>query len=260
MRYIAIIFIIVLAPVLLFGSKLDDLDKEPIGAHQNQMFLGAFVNIGGTLGELITAEYDFLKDNIYYLAQSGIYKKLYLSHLTFTAGISYEWMPIDHLGLKFKTRYTSIIQRTLFGAGHQNWSETLYQDVSFYLGVVGHLTNRKNWDVTLAPTFGYAVAWLTPTVIASVPDIASQLDTYTSSVSTIMVNNFTMGAELAFTLYFKGGLYLSIGFEWIMNILIFESTPYVEQTGTSNVYFAGKTESFNHTLSAYISVGYAFDN
>ena len=62
-----------------------------------------------------------------------------------------------------------------------------------------------------------------------------------------------MGTELAFTLFFKGGLYVSLGFEWIMNVLIFQTTPDVQQTGSGDVYFAGQTRSFNHALTSTLN-------
>jgi hypothetical protein len=258
MKYTQLVIIFLLMPGIIFASKLDDLDKAPEGAHRNQMLLGAFLNIGSTLGDLINSVSEFIADNVIEMSQSGIFKKFMVSHITFAAGISFEWMPIDHMGLKFKARYSSVLQRTLFGTENENWSATLFQDISFNLGVVGHLTNRKMWDVSLAPLFGYSLAWFTPTVVASIPEISNNIDGYSNNVSTMMIHNFIMGAELAFTLFFKGGFYFSIGFEWIMNFLFFESTPDVSQT--SGTYFSGKTQSFNHALTCYISVGYAFDN
>jgi hypothetical protein len=255
MRNFTLFILLILFPSFIFASALDNLEKNPEGPHKNQMFLGGFVNIGSTLGDIITAESTFLENNIYEVVD-GTWKEIMVTHLTFTVGISFEWMPIDHLGLKVKGRYSHIIQRTIFGTNYENFSATLYQDASFYLGIAGHLTNRKTWDVSLTPLFGYAIAWYTPTAIIPLMNLDdSNLSSY-SGTSAEMVNNFTMGVELAFSLFFKGGIYFSIGFEWIMNFFKFNSAPDVTQAGKS--FFDGQSESINHTLTAYVGIGYAF--
>ena len=168
-------------------------------------------------------------------------------------------MPIDHLGVKGKFKYAMTIQRTLFGPDFQNWTETVYRDVSFMVGASGHLTNRKQWDLTLTPVIGYSIAWFRPTPIAAKLLTPAPYNYNYSNGGTRRADSFLLGSEINFTAYFSGGLYISIGFDWTMNFMKF-SSPISLTYGAGNNYFENETTAFFHTLSLIISAGYAFSN
>jgi len=237
------------------GANFAELDKPPEGAHAGQMFLGAFLTMGAPVGPIFKEEESFVKGEDYEIS-SGIYKKLWVSHLSFNFGAAYEYMPIDHLGVKGKLKYNMTIQRTLFGPDYQNWTSTIYQDLSFLVGAAGHLTNRKQWDVVLTPVLGYSIAWFKPTPIAA--QLLSGTYDY-SNGGTRRADSFILGSELNFTTYFSGGLYLSIGFDWTMNFTKF-SSPFSLTLDTVNYYYENETKAFFHTVSFIISIGYAFSN
>ncbi len=267
-KLLQIILLLFLSAIPLLGADFEELDKPPEGAHKGQMFLGAFLTMGAPLGSIFDEEEAFVKEMQYQFEESGIFKKLWVSHLGFNFGAFFEYMPIDHLGIKGKVKYNVTFQRTLFGPDFENWTATTYQDVSFLVGPVGHLTNRKQWDFTITPVIGYAIAWFTPSAIAAklfkdnpddpddYPDDWNDHD-YTNGGKR-RADNFILGTEVNFTAYFSGGFFLSIGFDWTMNFMKFDS-PFT-LTLNSNNYFENQTTAYFHTLSFVISAGYAFSN
>jgi len=167
MTRIILIFLLVIPFAGLEASKFEELDKPPEGAHAGQMLLCGFVTIGTSIGGIITAEDDFLSGSTYTFSESDITKKLMVSHLAFTFGAAFEYMPLDILGAKARIKRSIIIQKTIFGSQFQNWSETLYADFALLVGPSLHLTTRKQWDVTFAPLVGYAFADYNATPIAN---------------------------------------------------------------------------------------------
>jgi len=255
------IFLIIL--IILFSqssyaetSQFEELDKPPEGAHEGQMLLGSFVSIGIPYGDLISGEEDFVKDNTYTFDESEITKELKVTHLSYDFGLSFEYMPIDYIGLKSKLKRVIIVQRTRFGGNFQNWSETLYSNYSFLAGPSFHLTNRKQWDVTFTPVIGYAFAKYEAT------PIANKLVSGYSGDGSRDVNGITYGAELNLTIYFSGGLYISLGTDWNKYPIKFSPGYSLSQEiGTEEVtYLNGKNSGSIQTINLAISAGYAFSN
>jgi len=239
----------------LFASRFDELDKPPEGAYKGQMLLSGFVLIGVPVGKIIDAENDFLNSSTYELIQDEVWKKLMVTHMTFGFGLSFEYMFFDHAGLKTRIKRTVIIQRTIFGSQYENWSKKIYSDFSFYLGPAFHLTSRKQWDVTLTPLAGVAVGKFQATPVAR-----ELVDSYAGEGDRT-VTGFTCGTELNFTVYFSGGLFISLGFDWTMNLLQFDSEfNLTNPDQPASPYFPGKQTADVHSLTFIISAGYAFLN
>ena len=260
MKKLIIIFITLLCTASVMASEFEELDKPPEGAHEGQMLLGGFVSIGMPFGGLIDAEDEFLRDNFYEL-DSGIVKELIVNHLCFDLGVSFEYIPIDHIGIKSKLRYASIVQRTAFGSEYQNWNKQLFNTYSILLGPSFHLTNRKQWDVTLTPLFGYGFGQYEATPVASALVIDYQNDGKRD------VSGFAFGTELNLTIYFSGGLYLCLGTEYTYYPVSFDPKYSLTQpafvSGTNNAN--GRTYSEDsggalQTVNLVISAGYAFSN
>lgn len=259
MKKLIIILSILLSAASVMASEFEELDKPPEGAHEGQMLLGGFVSAGFPFGDLITAEDDFLVNNWYVLG-SGTMKELIVNHLVFDMGICFEYMPIDHVGAKSKLRYTTVIQRTAFGPENENWSSSLFSTYSILLGPSFHLTVRKQWDVTLTPEIGYGLGQYEATPIGS-----KLLDNYNND-STRDIYGFIFGTELNLTIYFSGGVFMSVGTEYTYYPVSFSpqyslSQPPedLEQNNNGRTYSAssgGSLQTFNIT----ISVGYAFSN
>ena len=250
------ILIIIIAYLSLFStlwaSQFEELDKPPEGAHEGQMLLGGFISIGLPYGDLITDEECFVKDNAYTYRDSGITKELLLTHLSYDFGLSFEYMPIDYVGIKTKIKRVIIVQRTLFGSTFQNWNKTYYSNFAFLLGPAFHLTNRKQWDVTLTPVVGYTLAKYEATPIA-----AELIDDYKGDRKRD-VNGLTYGAELNLTVYFSGGLFISIGTDWNKYPLKFDPAIALTQPVNDNVM--NKTSGNVQTVNLALSVGYTFSN
>ncbi len=250
-RLLSIIIIIIFQNVVLFASQFEELDKPPEGAHEGQIFLGGFVSIGIPYGDLITGESDFVKNNVYTFTESQITKELLVTHLSYDFGLSLEYMPIDYVGIKSKLKRVIVVQRTRFGSNFQNWNETLYSNYSILLGPAFHLTTRKLWDVTLTPVAGYALAQYSAT------PIAAKLVSGYSGDRKRDVSGITYGAELNFTAYLSGGLYISFGVDWNKYPVKFSPALSLTQpNGTMMNKTSGSIESINLVLSA----GYAFSN
>ncbi|MCP4135152.1 MAG: hypothetical protein GY754_29560 [bacterium] len=246
------LLIVIFAAGTAYSSQFDELDKPPEGAHQGQMLLGGIMTMGMPLGGIISGEEDFLSGTSYELG-SGSWKELMVSHLAFDFGIFFEYMPIDHLGARVKVKKTVIIQRTIFGSEYENWSRALYSNYSFYLGPTYHLTTRKQWDVTCTAYFGYSIANFSAT------PIATKLITAYAGNGDQSLNGFALGAELNFTAYFSGGLFISLGCDWNLYFVSFDSFN-LTNPKNSATYLSGETSSNIHTISFAISAGYAFAN
>ena len=238
----------------LMASQFEELDKPPEGAHEGQMLLGGFVSIGVPYGDIIDAEKDFLKGNTYVFEESEITKELKIAHLSYDFGVSFEYMPIDYVGIKAKLKRVLIVQRTRFGAEFQNWTETIYSNYSFLFGPSFHLTSRKSWDVTLTPVIGYAFAKYNAT------PIASKLVQGYSGDTERDVNGITYGAEVNLTMYFSGGLYISLGVDWNKYPLTFSPAYDLTQPGNGNIYMEGKNSGSIQTVNLAILAGYAFSH
>ena len=259
MKKLIIILLTVFSATSIMASEFEELDKPPEGAHEGQMLLGGFVSVGLPFGDLITAEDDFLVGN-WYILSSGTMKELIVNHLAFDMGISFEYMPIDHVGAKSKLRYTAVIQRTAFGAENENWSETIFNTYSLILGPSFHLTVRKQWDVTFTPEFGYGFGRYEATPIAS-----ELVDNYNNS-GTRDISGFIFGAELNLTIYFSGGVYMSLGSEYSFYPVSFSPSYSLTQpitpasdNGNGRTYSTSSGGSLQ-TMNLTISVGYAFSN
>ena len=257
-RILVLLTLLFTSALPVTGANFEELDKPPEGAHAGQMFLGAFFAMGAPIGPIFKEEESFPKD-VNYEISPDIYKNLWVSHLAFNFGVAYEYMPIDYLGVKGKLKYNMTIQRTLFGPDYQNWTSTVYQDLSFLVGAAGHLTNRKQWDIVLTPVIGYSIAWFKPTPIAAKLLTGPPVNYDYTNGGTRRADSFILGSELNFTAYFSGGLYLSIGFDWTMNFMKF-GKPFNLTIDTVDYYYDDKKEAFFHTVSFIVAAGYAFSN
>jgi len=258
MKYLKYILAIILCSSIVHASEFEELDKPPEGAHEGQMLLGGFVSIGMPFGGLIDAEDSFLLGN-YYILDSGVMKELIVNHLSFDYGLSFEYMPIDHLGVKTKVRNTIIIQRTAFGSEYENFSKSLFNSYSLLLGPSFHLTVRKQWDVTLAALIGYEFGDYEAT------PMADRLVTGYDNDGRREISGLTMSSEINLTVYFSGGLYLSLGTEYTYHSLAFSpeysltQPPSRTDNANGRTYTAGSGGDL-HTVNIVISAGYAFSN
>lgn len=255
---ISLLLLLLLSGTSLFSSQFEELDKPPEGAHEGQILLGGFFSIGLPYGDAIKGEEDFVKGNTYTFSESQITKELLINHLSYDYGIFFEYMPLDHIGAKTKLRRSVVVQRTAFGSDYQNWNETLYENYSFVIGPSFHLTARKQWDITLTPEIGYAVAKYHATPIAS-----RLVNSYTNDRDRDRdVNGFIYGAELSLAIYFSGGFYLSLGGEWTGYNLAFSPGYNLTQTvgSETRTYLDGKSSTSMQTINFIVSAGYAFSN
>ncbi len=254
--------------------RFEELDKAPEGAHYGQMLLGVFGTMAYPMGNIINAEQDFVRFSTYTFNDNNITKLVTLSHLHFSYGIIFEYMPINYLGVKFKGKRTSLIQRTNFGSDFKNWSTELYNDLSMYVGPSLHTTKRKRWDITLTPFIGYAFGRFKATPVAAkifntftynlaTGEFFPQLYLYTYGRKKIS-NNVAFGAEVNITIYFTGGLFISLGADYSLYMLNFDGSfyminPVIKNTYNTDIYYTGSS-SLVHAVGGIISVGYAFSN
>ena len=259
MKKCALIMFLLFPAALLGATEFDELDKPPEGAHRGQMLLGGFGAIGVPYGPIIDKEEAFVKDNTYLFQEIDTTKRVMIANRYYSFGISGEYMPVNHLGVKAKVKRTYIIQRTVFGPEYKNWSGYLYQDISFYLGPSFHLTERKNWDLTLTPVIGYAFADFEATPV--LPRLSPE---YRQNVSSNMrsrsFSSVAYGTELNLTFYFSGGLYISFGCDWNLNKLDFGKKFDITQTVNGNTVRYQGASSDLQSLSFIFSIGYAFSN
>ncbi len=255
MKIILKIFLLILFLIngtVLLSSQFEELDKPPEGAHEGQMLLGGFFSLGIPYGDAITAEEDFVNGNTYTFEESEITKELIITHLSYDFGIFFEYMPMDYVGVKTKLGRSVVVQRTAFGSDYQNWTENLYENYSLLLGPSFHLTTRRQWDITLNPMIGYAIAKYNAT------PVAAELISGYSGDRKRDVNGIIYGAELSLAIYFSGGFYLSLGGEWTSYNFTFSPGYNLSQNG--NTYLEGKNSTSMQTINFIVSAGYAFSN
>ncbi len=257
----------------------EELDKSPEGAHRGQMLVGAFATFGIPKGKIINNEKGFVKNSTYTFQDSLITKKITLLHYAISYGLFIEYMPVDYLGLKLKARNLSILQSTNFGSEYRNWSRIIYNDYSAYFGPSLHFPMRRNWDISLTPLIGYAFGRYVATPIAArlIFSDYSNINQYGIAADASfmyfhgnrkqVVNSLSAGADLNLSLYISGGLFLSFGCEWIMNMLKFNKKFYLTNPIPSSGlhlksyrFFARSNSSSLHSISFVFSAGYAVSN
>jgi hypothetical protein len=266
MKKIIVIVAFLMAALSAHAAQFEELDKPPEGAHKGQMFLGAYATIGTPFGTIIDAEKYFIRNSTYTFLNNFITKKIMLQHLSFSYGIFYEYMPVDYLGIKLKIRRSSVIQRSQFGSEYQNWTKMLYSDFSFFLGPAIHFTSRKAWDISIAPVVGYALGEYKAAPIAT--QLIYSLTTFTpeqimffyAAKRKKQAYNLVVGAELNISMFFTGGLLISFGFDWTMNMLKFNGNFYINNLQTYAWFFPNKNSSYMHSTCFMLSAGYAFSN
>jgi hypothetical protein len=249
------IFVLIMISTALYASEFDELEKPPEGAHKGQMLLGAFVSMGKPYGNFIDSEDKFLKGSKHDFDSENS-KLIEVSHLSFGMGITYEYMPFDYFGTAAKLRKNYISQQTNFGPDYQNWRGFLYKDTSFLIGPTVHATTRKRWDFILTPLIGYNFA----TYYAA--PVAKQIIGGTTGSRKRSSKGLSYGAELNCTLYFSGGLFISLGGEWIRNNLKLSEPvrlTYSLDAVTTKEYNSITTGNIS-SWSVVLSVGYAFSN
>lgn len=249
---------------ITYSARFDELDKPPEGAHAGQMLLGAFINFGFPRGNLIDAENDFLDEVIdpvnntilrsTYTFENGVTKEIEVSHLSFAFGLTFEYMFYNHFGINTRLRRSYIVQKSNFGSNYKNWTGYLYRDISLYFGPSIHATNRKRWDFVFTPLLGYVFSKYIATPIAK-ETISGYIGDNRKSD-----NGLSFGSELNCTIYFSGGLYVSIGTEWIRNRLDFGGDLNLTNPQTEKAYLSGSNSGYIDSISLIISTGYAFSN
>lgn len=255
-----------MAAMTAYAAHFEELDKPPEGAHKGQMMLGAFATIGMPYGTILDAEKNYVRFSQYTFINNFITKIIMIQHLSFSYGFFFEYMPVDHLGIKTKVRRSSINQRSQFGSEYQNWNKMLYSDFSFFLGPAAHFTNRKAWDISITPVVGYAIGKYTATPIAArliysftMPTELQYFSFYTARRKK-QAYNLVVGAELNVSMFFTGGFFLSFGCDWNMNMLKFNSKFYINNLQTYAWFFPDKNASDIHSICFMLSAGYAFSN
>lgn len=248
---IAIMSLLVLLPLPLSAIDFDELDLPPAGAHGGQMLLGFFVTAGFAGGPVIAAENDFVHNSTHTF-ENETTKLVELAHLPLSFGVQYEYMPIDYIGLRGKLRRTWVIQRSTFGSEYENERGILYSDYSLLAAIAVHATNRKQWDFSLAPILGYSLYRYN-----AVPVASSILENVSAESRT--GSGFVYGVELNAIIYFSGGLFISLGYEWMRNPAKYSDALNLTNPQTSAVY-ADTSGGYIDTNSVILTVGYAFTN
>lgn len=252
MKKVFLICIFLIAALPLLAVDFEELDKPPEGAHEGQQFVGGMIFIGGAFSPLVDSEVAFLDGSTYTFDENGVTKEVLLSHLSFGFGLFYEYMPFDSFGARARINRNVLIQRTRFGGEFKNWSETLYSDWSLLVGPTYHLTTRKQWDVVVIPMIGYSFSTTQVTPVA--PNLLSGY----SAPSEESGGGLAVALELNYTAYFSGGMLISLGAEWMMNMTGI-SAPASTNPLTGVTYNLAGSPSIHH-LRFVISAGYAFDN
>lgn len=231
-------------------SRLDDLDKNPVGAYGGQALFGASISLGIPSGSLMAAEDSFVQDTTYTFTEQEITKTVVISHLNYSASLFGEYMFVDRFGARLTLNRNYVIQRTHFGKNYKNESYPLFQDVAFLLGPTIHSTIREPWDVVFIPQLGLSMASYDPAPCADV------LFTDFSQDKVFEQNIFVFGIEVHGMYYFENGVFVSAGIAYTHITL--EHEPFGREAPEPVVeYNDGKSEATLGLTRFIVSFGYA---
>ncbi len=248
-------FIIIFFSIFcIAATNFDELDKPPEGAYSGQIFVGGSLFMGMPFGSIIKGEKDFIEDSTYTFSETETTKLIEITHLCMGLNIFAEYMPFDHIGTKLAFQNLYIVQRSRFGTDYSNKKGNLYKDYAFLLGPVFHLTYRKAWDVTLQPIIGLAYQTFEATPVAK-----KLIDNYNPSAENARFSAL-YGAELQGVVYFSGGLFISLGMQWLYLPIKFSESADETNPQTNNQYLDGKNKGTINSVSLIFSAGYAFYN
>ncbi|MBN2433788.1 MAG: hypothetical protein JXK07_00825 [Spirochaetes bacterium] len=243
-------FIIFLNTNLHAISRLDDIDKDPIGAYQGQILLGAFFSIGIPFGSAIDSEKEFIDKTTYTFEEQQITKTVVINHLNYSVYIFGEYIFYDHIGLRLNIGHNNVLQRTNFGKNYKNYSNSLYNDISILVGPSFHLTVRKKWDVVLIPQIGYSFASYAPAPSAN--DLFDSFDQKTTFTDSSIV----WGSQIEGVYYFSNGFFLTTGLAFTYQSLSLK--PFSRTQPPPSKEFNDNSSEVNLSLfKIYVSVGYA---
>ncbi len=255
---------VLLNTVQLFAADFEELDKPPEGIYRGQILAGGFFSFGIPSGSIIDAEKSFVKGSTHTFSDSETTKALWITHLSYSYGVFGEYVAYDHIGVYAQFGGINIVQRTDYGKDYSNSRKNLYAGVMFLLGPNFHLTDRRPWDVSLCPMIGYTYGKFHATPIAASAINSNESGTlektYSPSGSKTQIRTLIYGANLKVSVFFSGGLAISLGGEWIripikMDGPIKETNP---QTGKQ--YLKGKSSGNIDNMRLFISAGYALKN
>ena len=253
MKIIYIITITILVMGVSVASQFDELDKAPEGAHRGQMVMSVYTGMGTVIGTMKESEDSFLTGSTYTFTESDVTKMLMVNYLIFKFGLSFEYMPMDHIGIKILINNTKLAQRTIFGSQYQNWSKNLHNEYTGLLGASYHLTSRKPWDLSSTLYAGYSMGTFSPS------PIAGELMTTLTADSSKSTSGAVVGLDLSFTAYFSGGAIMSLSTGWFYHIISLDSPVSQINPVTTDSYSNTVAQPF-HDISVNLSIGYAFSN
>jgi len=263
--YILVTLFLLFIALPLVAADFEELDKPPEGIYRGQMLLGGYFSFGIPRGSVIDAENKFVKGSTHSFSDSETTKALWITHLSYSFGVFGEYVVYDHIGVYSQLGATYVVQRTDYGKDYSNNKRNLYAGAMFLLGPDFHLTDRRPWDVSLCPLIGYTYGKFHASPIAESQINQKSTDgniekTYHPSGAKTRISTFVYGANLKVSVFFSGGLLISLGGEWIripikMDGPIKESNPQTERT-----YMNGKTSGNIDNIRFIISAGYAFKN
>lgn len=259
MRLIAtLICIILLSGHAAYSSIIEELDNPPEGAHAGQMLLNIFITIGYPIGNAVDSEKNFLTGSTYTFTDNGTIKKMYIDHISFSYGLMFEYMPIDYLGAYVRLRRSEVVQRTVFGTEYNNTNRILYSDFSLIIGPSLHFTNRRWWDISLTPLVGYSFGKFKATPVAQ--SLFRNMNLPYTSGSEKDANGLVIGTELRFSAYFAGGFFMSVGFDWTLNMPSISGSYNLTNPQQPSVRYSLGGSLELHTMSFILMTGYAFSN
>ena len=221
--FFPLLFFAVFTVPSLAGNAFEELDKPPEGAYKGQILVGGFFSMGIPTGTMMDAENSFIRNSTYDFTKNETTKEIWISHMSYMLGVFGEYMPIDWVGIHAKVYYSAIVQRTSFGSDYENTRKTVYEDFTFLTGPTLHATNRRPWDVSFTPLIGCSFG-----TYHAAPVARSLIPLFTPSSTTGKASYLAYGADLTASVYFSGGLYLSLTTEWVRNNITM-SAP-VDQT------------------------------
>jgi hypothetical protein len=252
---IVLIAVFLAVPISVFAADFEELDKPPEGIYKGQRLAGGYIALGIPFGSAIKAEKKFVKGSTYTFTDSDTTKSLWLTHLSFALGVYGEYLPMEYIGIYGRIGAERVVQRTNFGRNFSNKRSYLYKGYSIMLGPNFHATNRKPWDVSLAPLIGYTFGTYHATPIAD-----RCLQGYNPSHSKNRISTFIYGVEMRLSIFFSGGFIMSLSGEWV-RIPVKLSKPIAEQnTQTGRRFMNGGKSGNIDNIRLVLGIGYAFKN
>jgi hypothetical protein len=249
-KHILFIIVVLFSFNIFALSRLEDIDKSPIGTYKGQFLFGAHLGFGVPFGQGISSETDFADGTTYTFEEQDITKTIELSHVSTSFSLYTEYVYLNNFGARISYNFNRTVQRTNFGKDYNNLNNTILQEHTLLIAPTYHLTSRESFNLIFVPSIGASFYSYTPT-----PSLNVLLDDFVQT-NTFTGTAFTWSLEILAYYFFENGTFIDGGFS--INHVTASFDSFFRTKDSAEFDFAnGASESSIYTFQVKVGAGYA---